>query len=409
MKVNFYHRKSKGTGEGAGHIEVSFSWEGNRVQVTTGEACLLKYWNSKRRNGAENYVLKGQSWWAHKNKKLRDIKTWAGDIYYEYTLQEKKLTTDLLKKVYRDKFLSTGEQTVESQQEINDITIKAAFDIAMEKKKAVTRAKTAITYQTTVNHFMEFLGDKANESIDNLNSTLCNSFIDHLIQKKFANKTLNNQSLFLSTLLNTMVKSEILKANPYKPTFYPEEETTHFAFTENQIKDIFTELKSYDKIMYLNAAMIFYGFLRPKELRSLRIENIKLKDNVIFLPANVSKNRISRTIEILPPLKDIIMKYDLNYPGHFFVFGKEEPGPLPVGTNYFNTKFREFFTEMELGSEYTVYSFKHTGVIMHFLAGFDLRWLQDQTGHKDISNLMKYLRSLGLKVNRSKNIQAPLI
>jgi integrase len=70
---------------------------------------------------------------------------------------------------------------------------------------------------------------------------------------------------------------------------------------------------------------------------------------------------------------------------------------------------RTGFKESNVSREFTAYGFKHTGVIRHFLAGFDLRWLQDQTGHKDISNLMKYLRSLGLKVNRAINIKAPMI
>jgi len=56
-----------------------------------------------------------------------------------------------------------------------------------------------------------------------------------------------------------------------------------------------------------------------------------------------------------------------------------------------------------LGSDYTLYSWKHSGVVAAYNAGVDIKTIQSQCRHQSLEQTDIYLKSLGLGINKAIN------
>jgi hypothetical protein len=70
-----------------------------------------------------------------------------------------------------------------------------------------------------------------------------------------------------------------------------------------------------------------------------------------------------------------------------------------MGRNSMRDKFKALVKPLGYGSEYTLYSFKHAGVVKAYKSGIDLKSLQRQGRWHSIEMVDKYLKSLGLTEN----------
>lgn len=73
--------------------------------------------------------------------------------------------------------------------------------------------------------------------------------------------------------------------------------------------------------MLLASYILYYCFIRPAEMVGLRLNDISLKKQTIFVSDNISKNRKDGTITL--PSKVIHLMLDLhifNNPGDYYLF-----------------------------------------------------------------------------------------
>lgn len=68
----------------------------------------------------------------------------------------------------------------------------------------------------------------------------------------------------------------------------------------------------------------------------------------------------------------------------------------PVAINYFLRKFRKVLISLGFGTEYQLYSWKHTGAVACVRAGASLKELQIQLRHHSLEEVDKYIRQLGV-------------
>jgi integrase len=118
----------------------------------------------------------------------------------------------------------------------------------------------------------------------------------------------------------------------------------------------------------------------------LKIEQINLKNQTIFIPGDIAKNHKDAIVTL--PAKVITLMIELNvftYPGNFFLFGN---GFTPSKEWRDNKQFRDFWDrkvrkELNFKSEYKFYSLKDTG-ITNMLKKYDTITVRDQARHADI-------------------------
>ena len=90
-----------------------------------------------------------------------------------------------------------------------------------------------------------------------------------------------------------------------------------------------------------------------------------------------------------------------DYPQHYHIFGRQrEPGDTMIGENGMIKRLRPILTKLGFSSDYTLYSFKHTGVIRAYQSGVGIKGIQLQCGHANPETTDIYLKSLGLGDNK---------
>ena len=133
--------------------------------------------------------------------------------------------------------------------------------------------------------------------------------------------------------------------------------------------------------------LVYYTLLRPKEISMLRIRDIHLQKQTIYVGADVSKNRHSDVVTL--PVKVIHLMLELklfDYPEEDFIFSDDFiPGMKYRHPKHFGDYWvRHVKKPLRWPEEYKFYSLKDTG-ITNMLHNCDVLSVRDQARHSDIS------------------------
>ena len=96
-----------------------------------------------------------------------------------------------------------------------------------------------------------------------------------------------------------------------------------------------------------------------------------------------------------------MLKHDVRkYPGHFYLFSSQKkPSIKGISKTWMNVHYSKLVEPLNLGKEFTLYSWKHTGVVNAYKNGVDIKALQLQCRHHSVSQTDTYLKSLGFMDN----------
>lgn len=151
----------------------------------------------------------------------------------------------------------------------------------------------------------------------------------------------------------------------------------------NMLHDYLTEI---NKHYLLACYILYYCFIRPSEMVKLRLANISLSNQTIFVQDTISKNRKNGTITL--PQKVIMLMLDLHtfdYPSHYFLFSEGfRPGNKQVSEKIFRDWWlRHIRKKLGFPDSYKFYSLKDTG-ITNMLRQEDVLSVRDQARHSSI-------------------------
>ncbi|WP_018611129.1 hypothetical protein [Segetibacter koreensis] len=146
-------------------------------------------------------------------------------------------------------------------------------------------------------------------------------------------------------------------------------------------------------------SVIFYAWARPIEITRLTIGEFELSLELIRFKKGKTKNGEASYVQIVPPLKELIKKLNLQqYPGHYKVFSDNfQPGVRQVSKHY-ALKFWKKWVKDKQGINKDMYSLKHTGNIEYLLnnkENINLKWQQMQNRHSSATITERYNRKLG--------------
>ncbi len=154
-----------------------------------------------------------------------------------------------------------------------------------------------------------------------------------------------------------------------------------------------------DKQLYLFVRIIYYTYMRPKEIRLLQVKHIDFINRKIYIPESNAKNNKGQYVTIPNALLTLFFEHKLNLLNDDdFVFKKNRK-MLPINEMWLRHK--KVLYKFELIGEHTLYSWKHTGVCSAYRSGIDIKSLQRQLRHSSIAQTEIYLKSLGLEENKA--------
>jgi integrase len=165
-------------------------------------------------------------------------------------------------------------------------------------------------------------------------------------------------------------------------------------FQRHQIVQIKEELLESDPCLWMACQFIYYCFIRPGELRMLRVGDIHFDEWKICVRSNISKNGKEQYVTIPVPFRPDLEGLKRRSPSEYIFFHRDCTKPL--GVNTMLNRFRKVLKKLGFGLEYKLYSWKHTGAIEAHRGGASLKEIQIQLRHHSLDEVDGYMRQLGV-------------
>ena len=176
------------------------------------------------------------------------------------------------------------------------LTIKEAFEFALNLKKSTIRETSYKNFELRVRKFRKSLDE--NKPITFITKKVINDYLNDVLVNSSA-RNRNNTRADLSSLFQVLEDNEIIADNLVKKINVlksnPERNKT---YTNEMQKDIYSFLEENDKLLLLFIKFVSYNFLRPIEVCELRIKDIDLVGKRIYLR---TKNKAVK-IKIIPEI-----------------------------------------------------------------------------------------------------------
>jgi len=231
-----------------------------------------------------------------------------------------------------------------------------------------------------------------NLTLDKLQPSHIRNF---LVRPNWSAKTQRTVKSTLSPLLAEFKPHLVKGIKLKKPT-----STLHKPF--DNINEILTSIKEYNKQLYLCCLMTYGCLLRPhREIRELTWSDFSDDLKYIHLSGNRNKSGRNRIVPVPTYIRKVLVKGE---PHHNIFSGRQQA----LNQDYFKTlwsRFKRQSSTLEQGQ--TLYSFRHSGAIEIFKRTGSITKLQKAMGHSSINVSLTYLR--GLEIAELKEEDMPTV
>jgi integrase len=296
-----------------------------------------------------------------------------------------------------------SQPIVELENDIT-ITIEEAFKKGLELKEQMMNTDSFVRYRSRINRFIKWMQAHKiyKKPITTITKKLVMDYLNEELIRTSA-RSRNNTRTDISSLFQVLEDNEIVKDNFVKKiSVLKSTPTRNKTYTPKQEKLIYEYLEKQDPHLLLFIKFITFGFLRPIEVCRLKVEDIDVEDQKLYVKAKNQPVKIKRIPEILI---DLLPKVSKMNPKHS-LFSKDVIGAeWEIGTtdkrSFFTKKFKKVKEHLGLGMEYGLYSFRHTSITnlyREFRESVSQHEAKSKllpiTGHATMKALEKYLRDI---------------
>lgn len=238
-------------------------------------------------------------------------------------------------------------------------------------KKTDVEDNTYINYLSFLRNLKKYNQDRSIPIIYiyQLNSTFVRDLLEHIyIDRGNTAQTRDNYLSWLRTFSTFLLEHQYCKEKPTEgiailgKRHYKKQRTT---ISNDDLIRLSTYLNERHRHYLLACYILYYCFIRPKEIALIKLEHISLYRKTIFIPADNSKNDKPGVITL--PRKVIELMLDLDVfknPSSYYLFSHNF---MPGADHVDNKRFRDFWgrtvrTELKFPSAYKFYSLKDSGI-----------------------------------------------
>jgi len=270
-------------------------------------------------------------------------------------------------------------------------TIDYCFDyylktLSKELSDGVKRKSTCNNYKHFITAFTEYLSiyQKNAKFISDISTLICDHFLDRIyIEKEKSARTYNFYLMCMRTFFNFCLSKGFINENPVKNTKSKTiKEKTRVVLNQKEKKQL--QLLREDNFhFYVFCMTTYYCFIRPNELKKLKVEHVNIEKSYITIPSSISKNRKTENVTIpnifIEELKEHIGKASKD----LFLFGKKfAPGKQAVTNLFYH--WENVRKKYQFRKEVQFYSLKDTGITDMLNAGVPAIKVRDQARHSDL-------------------------
>lgn len=221
-------------------------------------------------------------------------------------------------------------------------------------------------------------------------------------------RTYNNYINFFNTLCLFFVKKKILSENPAEDIHKMKRTQTMKTrnnFADKDIRTLFSRLENHDRKYLLACYFTYYCFIRPNELYRIKVGDINIEHQTVFISAEISKNSLDATVTIPQVVIELINELGImKHNKECYIFGEHFETSKKIGHNKMFGNYWDRFIIKDgglcpefKGKGYCFYSLKGTGITTMLKEGVPTIIVRDQARHQDITTTEIYTKGRNLK------------
>ena len=306
----------------------------------------------------------------------------------EKAKQRRKAITEKL----RDGWNPWIEAESPNEYELWDaVCMKYEAWLAKMAKEKCFRMETVASYMSYLKILKDWIANKNVHYIYQFDRRVVGKFLDYVfVERNNTLQTRNNYLAWLKTFAKWLVTRSYVPKNPtegYHAVMRSSYNKNRDTISERDL----TKLREYLEVKnphYLLATYIlYYTFLRPHEMSLLKVEDIKIRKQVIYVHGENAKNHNDAIVTL--PKKILQLMIDLKVfdaAGSDYLFSKD----FKPGREYRSEKcFRDYWQrvlrkELNFPERYKFYSLKDTGITNMLRKHIDTVSVRDQARHSSI-------------------------
>ena len=252
-------------------------------------------------------------------------------------------------------------------------------------------------YRSSVNILREFFSSLVvpPKYVYQFDQALIIDFLDWLLLDRDASaRTRNNYRSWLYGLSEFLKKRKYITENPVEDVeILKESAKFRKDLSKEKLATMRQHLLENDPHFLLACELEYYTFIRPNELSHLKVKDVSIKDQTIFVSGEFSKNHKDGFVGINRRICRLMIELKvLEQPGEFYLFGK---GFIPRkernNADQFNRRWKKMREELGWEECYQFYSLKDSG-IRDLANNAGIVIARDQARHSDVATTNKYLQ-----------------
>lgn len=212
---------------------------------------------------------------------------------------------------------------------------------------------------------------------------------------KYSFRTYNNYLQFFTTLFNWMLQFNYITQNPFaflKKIPKKLIKKKRVALTEENRAQLRDLLVSEDNNNYFVMCLLcYYCFLRPNEISLLKVGDIDINKQVVYVSKEIAKNDTDSVRTIPNAMIDYVRKLDLNKPKNYYLFSMDVHQKFVPGikraegreiARYWSDVVR---VKLNWPMELQFYSLKDSGITNMLDDGIAPNFVQGQADHSSLT------------------------
>lgn len=275
------------------------------------------------------------------------------------------------------------------------------YEASLEK---LPKLKTRQNYGSRLNVLREYISAQVlpPKYVYQYNTSFISDFLDWLyLDRDVTGRTRNNYRGWCSSLAGFFIEREYISSNPVeKIKCVPEDKKKRQPLSHQMLQRLSSYLRKENPLFYLACMMEYYLMIRPTELCNVRIGDISIKEQSVFIPAEVSKNKRDGKVGLNDEVLKLMLDINLfSHPSQCYIFGdKMRTCMTKASSEIFRRCWKKVRKALNWGDEYQFYSLKDSG-IRDLANSAGIVIARDQARHTDVATTNKYLQGRDMPVH----------
>lgn len=266
------------------------------------------------------------------------------------------------------------------------------------------KLKTRQSYASHLNVLREYIGSMVlpPRYVYQFNTAFVSDFLDWLyLDRDVSGRTRNKYRGWCSALASYFIEREYISSNPVaKIKHAPEVVKKRQPLTAAMLQALRRHLEVQNPVFLLACMMEYYTMIRPTELVNIRIRDISIREQSVYVAAEFSKNKRDGKVGLNEELIKLMIDVGLfRFPGDCYIFGDKLRHSMTKGSSeMFRREWLKVRKALKWSDVYQFYSLKDSGIRdLANAAGIVIA--RDQARHTDISTTNKYLQGRDMPVH----------